>query len=105
MALYNIDLDLSDTNIAKLSFGDPASNVDIVRFVNDIAVTDDVMDSLNGNPLFINGPASLPIAFVLAHKWAHLFPSIWIYDPKLGGYVCCISHEAGAEVGDFACLS
>ena len=53
-----------------------------------------------GGVLRINGPASLPVAFVLAHAVAHVFEAIGCFDPKLNKYVVCIAHGSEYAVGD-----
>jgi len=50
--------------------------------------------------LKINGPASLPVACVLTHKVAHLYGAIGVFDPKIGKYVVCITHNPAYKVGD-----
>ena len=78
----------------KVNFGEPASNDIIVTEVSEMDLS-----HLNGKTCLINGPASLPVAFVLAHKLLHQFTQIGIFDPKMGGYVIVSSHGGELKVG------
>jgi len=54
-------------------------------------------------PLLINGRSSVLVSFVMAHKLAHLYSAIAVYDPKIGDseldkYIVVISHN-GYQVG------
>ncbi len=99
MTTYTLDL---IDQILKINFGEPAQNDQIVRDATtrlDELITN---GQLSGGPLLkINGPASLPVAFVIAHKVAHLYGAIAVYDPKLGSkYVVCITHSPAYNLGD-----
>jgi CRISPR-associated protein Csx3 len=98
MTTYNIQL---EGEVLKIGFGEPAQNDQIVR---DTATRLDEMTAkgeLKGGTLLkINGPASLPIAFVLAHKVAHIYGAVGIFDPKLGKYVISITHNPAYKLGD-----
>ena len=99
MTTYRIDL---EGNILKIGFGDPAQND---RIVQDASMRLDELVKLGilvgGTLLKINGPGSLPVAFVIAHKVGHLYGAIAVYDPKLGGkYVVCITHHPDYKLGD-----
>ena len=98
MTTYNIELDGERLNIG---FADPAQNDQIVR--DAAARLDEMAESgqLKGGQLLkINGPASLPVACVLAHKVAHLFGAVGVFDPKLGKYVISITHNPTYKLGD-----
>jgi CRISPR-associated protein Csx3 len=99
MAAYNIDLETD--NILKISFGDPSQNDQIVK---DAAKRLDEMvktGQLSGGEIMrINGPASLPVAMVLAHGLSHLYQALACYDPKLTKYVVAIAHGDKYRVGD-----
>ena len=98
MTTYNIEL---DGELLNIGFADPAQNNQIVR---DAAARLDEMQhtgELKGGQLLkINGPASLPVACVLAHKVAHLFGAVGVFDPKLGKYVISITHNPTYKLGD-----
>lgn len=83
-----------EDGVLRVAFGVPGSNDQIVR---DAVARLDAMTKAGelsgGGLLKINGPASLPVAMVLAHKVAHLFQAVACYDPKLSKYVVVISHS------------
>ncbi|MBD2775410.1 CRISPR-associated protein Csx3 [Iningainema sp. BLCCT55] len=92
-------MELKD-DILRVNFGEPAQNDQIVR---DAAARLDEMASgeLKGGQLLkINGPISIPVAFVLAHKVSHLYGAIALFDPKLGKYVICITHNPEYNLGE-----
>jgi CRISPR-associated protein Csx3 len=99
MATYKIELE--DGNVLKLGFGDPAQNDQIVR--DAYARLTEMMESgeLSGGEIVkINGPASLPVAMVIAHAIAHRYGAVACFDPKLGKYVVSIAHGDQYSVGD-----
>ena len=98
MTTYNIEF---KDDILRLSFGEPAQNDQIVK---DAATKLEQMaqsgEISGGQLLRINGPVSIPVAFVLAHKLAHIYGAIAFFDPKLGKYVICITHNPAYKLGD-----
>lgn len=97
MTTYTIKL---EDDILRIEFGEPAQNDQIVQ--DAAACLDDLLASgqlVGGKLLKINGPASLPVAFVIAHKVAHLYGAIACYDPKLASYVVCITHNPAYNLG------
>jgi CRISPR-associated protein Csx3 len=98
MTTYNIKL---EDGVLKVGFAEPAQNDQIVR---DTAARLEQMaqtGELSGGPLLkINGPASLPVACVIAHKVAHIYGAVGIFDPKLGKYVISITHNPMYKLGD-----
>lgn len=99
--LYNVELVDIGSNRAKLNikFGkDSAYNSEIVPYVVKLL---DAIEWRGGKLLLVNGPASLPVAFAIAHKVNHLFGAIAVWDPKqplegtdiVGSYVVAISHS------------
>jgi CRISPR-associated protein Csx3 len=98
MTTYNIEL---KDDILRVSFGEPAQNDQIVK---DAAAKLGQMaqsgELTGGQLLRINGPVSIPVAFVLAHKLAHIYGAIGLFDPKLGKYVICITHNPAYKLGD-----
>jgi len=97
MATYNIT---KDGDVLRVSFGDAAQND---RIVLDAAARVQEMiaagELTGGKVIKINGPASLPVACVLAHALGHLYGAVGVFDPKLGKYVVAISHDADSQVG------
>lgn len=98
MVTYNIERN-EDTLL--VNFGEPARNDQIVK---DAAARLEKMvksgELRGGQLLKINGPVSIPAAFVLAHRLCHLFGAIGCFDPKLGKYVICITHNPEYNLGD-----
>lgn len=95
MSLFNLQLESPDT--LKVGFGAPATNAAIVSYVD---ITIQAMKLPGGKLLKIDGPASLPVAFVLAHRLCHLYGAIAVLDPKLEAFVVVISHNPDYTVGD-----
>lgn len=106
MATYKIETSNvvvagSAATMLKVGFSDPAQNNLIVRDVELRMMELFPADGSTGGTLaLINGPASLPVAVVLAHHLIHRFGSVAVFDPKMGAYVVCSSHGAGHAVGD-----
>lgn len=101
MSTYKIEI---EGNVLKVGFGEAAQND---RIVKDVASRLDEMiqdGTLAGGPLLrVNGPASIPVAFVLAHRLVHLYGAIAVFDPKLAEplkYVVCITHNPNYKLGD-----
>lgn len=100
MATYLINFD-PQTGVLKVGFADPAQNDEIVREAQARLAEMVASGELTGGKIIkINGPASLPVAVVLAHAVGHLFAVVGVYDPKLGKYVVAISHNPQFTVGD-----
>lgn len=80
----------------KIKFGDSASNDKIVAEVAETVkkITE------GGGVALVDGPASLPVAFVLCHKICHLFEAVAVKDPKMGGFIITISHTEKFKPGD-----
>lgn len=58
-----------------------------------------------GGLLKINGRASIPVSYLIAHELGHLFSTIAVFDPKIGGkqqnhYVVAINYDPQYRVGD-----
>ncbi len=98
MTTYKIEF---KDGIMQVNFGDPAQNDEIVK---DAATRLEEMAKSGelggGQLLLINGPISVPVAFVLAHKVGHLYGAVGLFDPKLGKYVISITHNPEYKVGD-----
>ncbi len=98
MAAYNIT---ADGSVLRVAFGDPAQNDEIVRAAQSRLDEMKAAGELPGGPIVkINGPASLPVAVVLAHGLVHLYEAIGVFDPKLGKYVIAVSHGGAYKLGD-----
>lgn len=85
----------SDGDLLRLAFGEPAQNDEIVK---DAVIDLGALKLQGGQTVFLNGPASLPVACAIAHGVAHLYKEVAVFDPKIGSYIVAISH-GGREVG------
>lgn len=98
MTSYKIEI---QGDVLRVGFGEPAQNDEIVK---DAAARLEQMTTSGelkgGAVLKINGPATNPVCFVLAHRVAHLYGAIGVFDPKMGKYVVCISHNPAYKLGD-----
>lgn len=99
MSTYNINLETE--SVLRVGFGDPGQND---RIVKDVANRLDEMiksgELSGGEILRINGPASLPVAMVLAHGLSHLYQALACYDPRLDKYVVAIAHGDKYKIGE-----
>ena len=98
MSTYNISL---NDGILKIGFGTQAQNDQIVKDAE--ARLDEMIaqgELSGGDVIRVNGPASLPVAMVIAHKVNHLYGAVACYDPKLSKYVVAVSHNPAYGVGD-----
>ncbi|MBE9200794.1 MULTISPECIES: CRISPR-associated protein Csx3 [unclassified Nodularia (in: cyanobacteria)] len=98
MTTYNVEF---KDGILRVRFGEPAQNDQIVK---DAAARLEEMTTsgelTGGQLLKINGPISIPVAFVLAHKLSHIYGAIGFFDPKIGKYVISITHNPAYKLGD-----
>ncbi|SKB13816.1 conserved hypothetical protein [Planktothrix sp. PCC 11201] len=59
--------------------------------------------------LKIDGPQSVPVAYVIAHRLAHLYEAIAVLDPKIGSkgcktYIVTMTHgSSNYQIGDLIC--
>jgi CRISPR-associated protein Csx3 len=102
MSAYNIEI-AGDT--LTVSFGEPANNDRIV--IEAELQLDRLIQTKQirgGKLLKITGRQSIPVAYAICHKVAHLYGAIAIFDPKIGGegfdgYFVVISHSPDYKVG------
>jgi CRISPR-associated protein Csx3 len=94
--IYRMDFD-KETSILKIAFGAPADNDQIVKEVKSLA--ENLVNEVSGAVLKINGPASMPVAMVIAHAFAHVTQAVAAWDPKLSKYVVVITHSPEFAVG------
>ena len=102
MATYNVtrsevSVDGAAADLFKVGFGDQAQNDAIVR---DAQKAIENAGGVGGRLALVNGPASLPVAVVLAHHLLHRYAAVAIFDPKMAGYVVAASHGGDVELGD-----
>ncbi|MBD2437404.1 CRISPR-associated protein Csx3 [Nostoc sp. FACHB-110] len=100
--MYKLEL-IHDKNCQRLEVGFlegvTATNEELVKYVGERLPRLIEDESMAGRLLKINGSQSLPIAYHIAHKVAHLYGAIAVFDPKLSGYVVSISHDPGYKLG------
>jgi CRISPR-associated protein Csx3 len=87
--------------LLKVSFGTPAQNDQIVK--DAYARLDEMIQAgelPGGDLLKITGPASLPVAMVIAHAVAHRYGAVGVFDPKLNKFVVSIAHGGKYQIGD-----
>ena len=91
----------NEGDFAKLTIGflEPASNDAIVAELEVSASLSSARTAVTGKVTLVNGPASLPVACVLAHALSHVTKAIGVFDPKLAGYVIAVSHDPAYKVG------
>lgn len=99
MTTYNINLETD--NLLMISFGESAQNDQIVKDAEKRLDEMIKTGQLKGGELMrINGPASLPVAMVIAHGLSHLYQALACYDPKLAKYVIAVAHGDKYRIGD-----
>lgn len=101
MATYNIisssiSVSTVPATLFKVGFGEPAQNDQIVKDA-DQCLAD--LGIEGGKIALVNGPASLPVAVVIAHRLVHLYGVVGIFDPKLAAYVVAASHDPDYPLG------
>ena len=101
MASYKIALEASKLEgvvLFRIGFSDPAQNDQIFKDAQ--AILDELVAGETGGQLaLLNGPASLPVAMVLAHHLGHRYAAIGVFDPKMGAYVVSASHDPKRPLG------
>jgi len=104
---YLIDLieDANGNSVLKIGFNPnlPTTNDRIVQDAT--AQLEELAEGglLAGSIIRVNGPASVPVAFAIAHKINHLFGAVAVWDGKLGEkgkYVVAITHNPAYKLGD-----
>jgi len=99
MSTYNITIEAG--GIMKVGFGAPAQNDQIVKDAQERLEEMVAAGELpGGEAIRVNGPASLPVAMVVAHTVGHLYGAVACFDPKLAKYVVAIAHGDKYQVGD-----
>lgn len=103
MTTYRINV---EGDVLKVGFGEAADGDRIVQDAT--ARLDELIESgeLSGGSLLkIDGPASIPVSYAIAHKVSHLYGAIAVFDPKLGKkgyktYITVITHTSAYKVGE-----
>jgi len=90
-----------DENTIKVSFGTPAQNDQIVKDASERLNEMIKAGELPGGDLIkVTGPASLPVAMVIAHALGHIYGAVACFDPKINKYVVSIAHGGKYQIGD-----
>lgn len=110
MYSYQIELQQNQSEkILKVGFNriQPAQGDQIVKdAVERLEQMQSSGELMTGGLLKIDGPQSVPVAYVLAHKLSHLYETIAVLDPKIGkrGYktyiVTTVHGSSHYEIGD-----
>lgn len=99
MSTYFVEK-VSDTDgVVELKIGFTAEPAPTTRIVPDAVAALGELRLTGGKLVKFNGPAALPVAMALAHAVAHLFGAVACFDPKLSGYVVCITHDPDYPLG------
>ena len=100
MSTYSINLN-PETNVLSIGFAQPAQNDRIVKDADtQMTALIQAGQIQGGEVIRINGPASLPVAMVLAHHLSHRYQAVAVYDPKLSKYIVSIAHGSKYTIGD-----
>ncbi|MCC5653625.1 CRISPR-associated protein Csx3 [Nostoc sp. XA013] len=103
MTTYHIRL---EGDVLKVGFGKPANGDQVIR---DAATRLDEMvasGELSGGKLLkIDGPASVAVSYLIAHKISQLYGAIAVFDPKIGrpGYktfITAVSQTPAYKIGE-----
>ncbi|YAF95627.1 MAG: CRISPR-associated protein Csx3 [Nodularia sp. CChRGM 3473] len=103
MTTYHISL---DGDILQVKFGKPGNGDQVVR---DAAVRLDEMiasgELAGGKLLKIDGPASIAVSYLIAHKISQMYGAIAIFDPKIGKpgyktYIVAATHTPAYKLGE-----
>lgn len=86
--------------VLRVGFGDPATGDTVVRDAQAAILDLERRGELSGGGLLcINGRCSVAVAVLLGHALAHMFAAIAVFDPKMNGYIVCVSHHPDWAVG------
>ena len=100
MSTYSIHLEENGA-LLRIAFAEPADNPLIVRDAEARLQAMKKDGELSGGACIrVNGPASLPVAFILSHHLVHLYQTVAVYDPKLEQYIVVSSHGGAHCIGD-----
>lgn len=95
--LAEIEVHPDQHTLLRVRFGASASNDVLVKEAAEVISN----LALPGGPLLlIDGPMSLPVAFVIAHAVGHRYGAVAVRDPKLSAFVVAITHDPHRPLGD-----
>ncbi|MBH8561138.1 CRISPR-associated protein Csx3 [Nostoc sp. CENA67] len=103
MTTYHINL---EGDVLKVRFGTPANGDQVIR--DAAARLEEMVASgeLSGGKLLkIDGPASVAVSYLIAHKISQLYGAIAVFDPKIGrpGYktfITAVSQTPAYKIGE-----
>ena len=98
-ATYHVEKVSEEAGVVHLRIGFTEVPADTTRIVPDAVAAIRGLSLAGGRLVKFNGPAALPVAMALAHAVAHIFGAVACFDPKLGGYVVCITHHPDYALG------
>lgn len=98
MNSFNIEFDQA-TRTLTVGFGEPADNDAICKDASATLREIEAAGGFYGQILKVTGRMSIPVAMVIAHKVAHLFGAIAVFDPKLSKFVVVITHHPDYKLG------
>lgn len=91
---FKLQLDRTEAaDILNIGFieGLSLGNDELVPYVAQLLITLMKNVDMGGNVLKVNGPCSMPIAFVLAAKLKPFYRTVAVFDPKEKKYVVCLT--------------
>jgi CRISPR-associated protein Csx3 len=100
---YVVKLEKSekDNHVLRIKFGTESHNGPKVRDAKaqlDALLNAGAFDTVS--EVFVNGPASLPVAMTIAHSVSHVVEVVACYDPKVNHYVVSVAHGGKYTAGD-----
>jgi CRISPR-associated protein Csx3 len=98
-ATYVVEKVSEAAGVVLLRIGFTAVPAATTVIVPDAVAAIRALNLAGGELVKFNGPAALPVAMALAHAVAHLFGAVACFDPKVGGYVVCITHDPNYQLG------
>lgn len=98
-ATYTVEKVSEVAGVVELKIGFTAVPAATTVLVSDAVAALRELNLGGGKLVKFNGPAALPVAMALAHGVGHLFGAVACFDPKVGGYVVCITHDPDYHLG------
>lgn len=98
MTTFNVSVESAspERTVFRVGFGEPGTNDTLVK---DASEALKALGDVGGKLALMNGPASLPVACVLAHHLSHRFGAVGCFDPKLQAFVVAITHDPTVPIG------
>lgn len=96
---YTVEKVAEVAGVVDLKIGFTAVPAATMAIVPDAVAALRALNLSGGKLVKFNGSAALPVAMALAHAVGHLFGAVACFDPKVGGYVVCITHDPDYQLG------